>query len=103
VYAYLPSVRLLFALTLLSSWYMTSIGRAHEVEAIAGEPFGVGKMTVQLDSDVTLAPDTPRQLVERQGRVLYPAFDGAGVEGAAESDRLTVCFLFRGNRPRCAF
>lgn len=103
--AYIRRVCLWSVLTLVLSTLAASVGQAHDVQAIAGEPFGVGKMTIQLEPGVELFLDSPRQLVDRQGRVLYPAFEGAGVPNLgrkkpAEDPRwLTVYFLFRGDGP----
>jgi len=101
---YMRRVCLWFVVMLVLSTFAASITQAYDLQAIVGEPFGVGKMTVSLDAGATLAPDSPMRLVDRQGRVLYPAFEGAGVEDPGskdfvEHDWLTVYFLFRGDGP----
>lgn len=93
-----------FVLTLLWPMSAASTVQAQEAEAIAGQPFGVGKITVDLDSGSRLVPDSPIELVDPQGRALYPAFEGAGVlapgrKKRPEPNSLTVYFLFRGDGP----
>ena len=75
-----------------------------QIEAFAGEPFGVAKMTVELAPDEIRSPDSPIQLTERRGRIFYPVFprpDSDTTEGkeAATARRITAYFLFRGTEP----
>ncbi len=76
---------------------------AVEVRALAGEPFGVGKITVDFPEGrrPTWHADQPIQL---QGdRVLYPAvkteYAFAPGESQSQVDRYQCYFLFRGGAP----
>ncbi len=77
-----------------------------EVEAFSGTPFGVGKITLHLTAEQKdFAPgDGEFQITEKDGRVLYPAFDAAPLKGLLRNllDRpptINLYFLFRGNEP----
>lgn len=80
-----------------------------DVEAWAGEPFGVGKMTVnfELARGPKLPPDQMLWLAEKEGRALYPvSLTGGslhlqipGTLPAGTVGRVTVYFLFRGKQP----
>ncbi|MCH8045855.1 MAG: hypothetical protein IID44_19255 [Planctomycetes bacterium] len=81
----------------------TAAPAAEKIEAVAfsGEPFGVGKITVQFDRYEYLAPDQPLRLVDADGRVLYPAFTTTTerVPTQPRSHNLSTVtgyFLFRG-------
>jgi hypothetical protein len=82
--------------------------RAATVEAYAGEPFGVGRVTLSVGGRGPIAPlDDERFTVEsRDGRVLYPVVKVDAVRRILrqilEIDRprsATVYFLFRGDEP----
>ncbi|MFV1967114.1 MAG: hypothetical protein ACC628_16930 [Pirellulaceae bacterium] len=96
-----------FVMVALSAVVGTTTSRAAEVElaAFAGEPFGVGKMTVLLRASEDVFPDTPIGLTDKESRVLYPAFHTGHHPGtsagrtATGSKRLTVYFLFRRPEP----
>lgn len=77
-----------------------------EVEAVAGEPFGVGRVTIPLDpnqqaTDVQLVASVS----DRRGRILYPVYEAAPVRQAIRDltnlpQRSTqIYFLFRGPEP----
>lgn len=78
------------------------------VEAYVGQPFGVGKVTVDVPSGALIAPpgDDRINVVEQNGRVLYPVTPGTPVRRLVrrflkiESPyRVTIHFLFRGDGP----
>jgi hypothetical protein len=81
---------------------------AVKIELFRGEPFGVGRVTVDLPQDETTAPggDDRFAVSDDQGRVLYPVLeqhrlgkllrDFLGIELPS---RATFYFLFRGNEP----
>jgi len=71
-----------------------------EVEAFAGEPLGVGKITV------LAAPGRAQRIStsDRENRVLYPTYDEVISPGEMVADRelprsTTAYFLFRGDQP----
>ncbi len=77
-----------------------------EVETVAGQPFGVGRITVPLgsatmDSDV----QTLAAVSDRRGRVLYPAYEFAPVKQVIREfislpqRATTIYFLFQGPEP----
>jgi len=75
-----------------------------DVQAFAGRPFGVGKMTVRFDSVPPLSPDAPLWLSEEEGRALYPAMERTGIrvptgKNAAGPTSLSAYFLFHGEEP----
>jgi hypothetical protein len=95
---------LLFCLSL------TAAADARDTEAYAARPFGVGRITLPLDAEqAALLDSNAFQIVERDNRVLYPAFVSGrlagilnsllGTEGTLLTPRLTVYFLFRGDDP----
>ena len=67
------------------------------IEAVAGEPLGVGRMTVRVAAEGLAArrPDQPMWLAEQNKRAFYPTFDVAQV--SADELQYTVHFLFRGS------
>lgn len=75
-----------------------------DAEAIHGEPFGIGRISVRLPDGATagLSGVDALELTEANGRVLYPARN-AGLLGrmAGDSDpgRLTILFVFHGDDP----
>jgi hypothetical protein len=87
------------------------LAQAAEMIAVAGRPFGVGRIVVQLDSSgAELITETNGYfLQEANGRVFYPAFghrrvlgvlrDLLGVDPGPGPSRLTVHFLFVGDDP----
>jgi hypothetical protein len=77
-----------------------------EVVAVAGSPFGVGKLTVMLPRGTTASttPANEYTLAEKNGRVLYQTFGETPVRALLREilDRpqpLTVYFLFKGDEP----
>ena len=83
----------------------TSTSAAVDAEAMLGQPFGVGRITVHIPPDAADG-DVPADpiLVERNGRALYPAFGGSrllNLLGQVLGERtdestVTVWFLFTG-------
>lgn len=76
-----------------------------DAEAVPGEPFGVGRISLRLPDGATagLSGVDALEVTEASGRILYPArnagvFDRLG-DPTDEPGRLTVLFLFRGNEP----
>ena len=90
------------------AWVMWSQGAQAawgQIEALAGQPFGVAEVTVAytpLDSALTY-DSSSFSVTSPDHRVAYPAFDGFRrrlrlVNGPA-TGQLTVMFLFRGSEP----
>jgi hypothetical protein len=78
------------------------------VEAYAGRPFGVGRVTVDLDRAGPLAPlgDDRFAITEADERVLYPVIQAAPVRrllrdilDISAPRSATMYFLFRGDEP----
>ena len=77
-----------------------------EAEAVAGEPFGAGRLIIQASPDMlpqVLGVDG-LVLTERNGRVLYPTIEEAPLGGLfgdllGRPQRITVRFLFTGDDP----
>ena len=99
-----------FSLTLLVCLSATLSARARDAEAYAARPFGVGRISLPLESsEATLLDSNAFQIVERDNRVLYPAFVSGRLAGILNSllgtdadliaPRLNVFFLFRGAEP----
>jgi len=61
-----------------------------EIEAISGEPFGVGRMSVRLSDDLLPEPLGPEglSLSEKSGRVVYPAIKTPSPVGRIVKDLL---------------
>src|SRR6478736_3389545 len=98
------------SLAVLTVGLLSSVAHARvEGDAIAGKPFGVARFTFT-SADAGGAVDESQVLIyEREGRVHYPAVNGAGLgralgqlldggnnRGAAS---VTVTFLFQGDAP----
>ncbi len=82
----------------------TSQAAEIETQAIAGEPFGVGRISIPLSPARYVFPDAPLQLAGREARVFYSAFDDAGIydvgkRGAKPPEAIAAYFLFRGDQP----
>jgi hypothetical protein len=78
------------------------------VEAYRGEPFGIGRVTVDLEPGDSTAPasDDRCAIVEEKGRVLYPVVENKssrrilrGLLGIDAPMRVTFLFMFRGDEP----
>ncbi len=89
---------------------LAGAARGQQVEAIAGTPFGVGRITLTLSGSEAAAVSATDALVleDQEGRALYPAFAArqsgrllAELTGAGQlsSRVVTAWFLFRGERP----
>ena len=96
---------------LLAHFQMAHAQDQMQIEAYAGSPFGVCRMTVPLERDETTTLGTNAYVLEeRNDRALYPAFTtgrlmnlvrgilGRG-DGLRGPRRLTVLFLFTGEEP----
>jgi hypothetical protein len=77
-----------------------------EVEAIAGEPYGVGRWTVQLPQGVNpaLLGNSMFTLAEKNGRAMFQAFQAEPMRTVAREflgrpQTATVYFLFTGEGP----
>lgn len=92
-------------------WVLWLSSTAAQGEALLGQPFGVGSVTVAVPpGDATsLQAAAGFSIEERDGRTLYPVFaSGAvrrflgeilGVEPAPSSEVVTALFLFTGDEP----
>ena len=92
------------ALVLISA----SAHAAIRAEAVSGDRFGVGRVTIDLPSGAPSVPwnDDRFALVESQGRVLYPVIENKAVRrllrnflGLDQPLRVTFYFLFQGDEP----
>lgn len=103
---------LIGSLAFLISWASTSsVSSAPIIQAAMGEPFGVARVTLQLDPRAANGPITTNgyTIDEAHGRIFYPAFGHTRVLGAlrqligmqspAARSRVTVFFLFKGDAP----
>lgn len=78
-----------------------------EVQAVAGMPLGVGRITVRFaaGAEPRLARGQSVWISDQEGRVLYPAFDKLtmrrqlGFESTTPLQSVGAYFLFRGDRP----
>jgi hypothetical protein len=76
-----------------------------EVEAVAGSPFGVGRLSVRLpDARPGFFGEREFSLKEAEGRVLYAAFQSQPVRAILREvlnrpQDVTVTFLFTGDEP----
>jgi len=87
---------------------LTSSANAIDAEAVIGEPWGVGRITVQA-GDVGAIDERSVLISDRDGRVLYPVvtpgmigrlFDRVlGNPVDRPSEAVTVLFLFHGDSP----
>ncbi len=94
-----------FAILLLSSQFCRGAVR---VEAYRGEPFGIGRLTVDLPPGASSAPasDDRCTVVEENKRVLYPVIEDKSSRrilrsllGIETPWRVTYLFMFRGDEP----
>jgi hypothetical protein len=81
---------------------------AVRAEAYRGEPFGVGRVTVDLPQNAATAPggDDRYAITDDEGRVVYPVLEQRRVGrllrdllGIELPSRATFYFLFRGDQP----
>src|SRR5436190_1572339 len=80
---------------------------AIEVQAVSGEPLGVGRMTVRFaaGAEPRLARGQSAWISDKEGRVLYPSFDKMtmhrqlGTDSATPLKSVGAYFLFRGDQP----
>ncbi|WP_428304092.1 hypothetical protein [Lacipirellula sp.] len=99
----------ILGLSLMAAWIGGVVAMpAHtaEVEAYAGEPFGVGRVTVAADRPVSPLDDERFTVASPDGRVLYPVIQDAPVRRLlrrlleVDSPRqVTMYFLFHGDQP----
>lgn len=92
----------------ISGALLSANARAAEVEAYAGEPFGVGRVTLAVSAAGPAAPleDERFTVTSPDGRVLYPVIKEEPARRLLrrlldiESPRnVTIYFLFRGDQP----
>ncbi len=100
----------LIPLVVLACSWLTSVSHARvDAEAIAGKPFGVARVTFTAADTGGQIDESQVLTYEREGRIHYPAVNGAGIgralgqildgggnQGAAS---VTVTFLFQGDAP----
>ncbi len=81
---------------------------AIRAEALSGDGFGVGRITIDLPSGGSSVPwgDDRFAIAESQGRVLYPVIENKAVRrllrnflGIDQPLKMTFYFLFRGDEP----
>ena len=81
---------------------------AIRVEAYRGEPFGIGKITIDLQSGNSATPwsDDRFALTDAQDRIVYPVTENAPVRrilrsflGIETPWRVSFCFMFHGDEP----
>lgn len=91
------------------AWASTGVCRAAvHVEAYRGEPFGIGRVTVDVPPGASAAPaiDDRFALTEANGRTLYPVMENKSSRqilrnllGIETPLRVTYLFMFRGDEP----
>ena len=90
------------------AWMMVAVGQAAmRVEAYRGQPFGVGRVTVDLPQDDSASADDRFGISDAAGRVLYPVLEHRGQLGRIVRrfinielpNRATFYFMFRGDGP----
>ncbi|HEX3600470.1 MAG TPA: hypothetical protein VHU84_10035 [Lacipirellulaceae bacterium] len=86
----------------------TTASAADHVEAYRGEPFGIGRVTIDLAPGASSAPTVDDRIVldEAHGRVLYPVMKNGSARrllrdflGIETPGRATFLFMFRGDEP----
>jgi hypothetical protein len=97
------------AAVLTTAWLAMSVSAQVVIQgdALAGEPFGVGRLTIEMagPSQPDVLGLAGLGLAEKDGRVLYPVLDQRPFRAmlrdllGASSGRATVYFLFRGKPP----
>src|SRR4029077_20531313 len=102
-------IRITGLVTVLVVGMATAICQAAvRVEAYRGEPFGVGRVTVDLPQDAATAPggDDRYAITDDEGRVVYPVLEQRRIGrllrdflGIELPSRATFYFLFRGDQP----
>ncbi|RIK74484.1 MAG: hypothetical protein DCC68_22970 [Planctomycetota bacterium] len=92
------------SLLLVALFASRAVGQI-DAEAVPGEPFGVGRISVRLPDGATagLSGVDALEVTEANGRILYPARN-AGLLGRAadafdDPGRLSLMFIFRGTEP----
>ncbi|MEX2169233.1 MAG: hypothetical protein WD851_07975 [Pirellulales bacterium] len=95
-------------LTLACVFAANAARAAVRVEAFAGDPWGVAKVTVDVRPGASSSPagDDRFAITERSGRVFYPVLETAPVRaflrqivGIESPRQVTFYFLFRGDEP----
>src|SRR5262245_23845376 len=88
--------------------FATSCQAAIRAEAFRGEPYGIGRVTVDLAPGASSLPwgDDRFALVEADGRTMYPVLENAAVRrlvrqflGIETPWQVTFYFMFRGDQP----
>lgn len=95
-------------LTIACVFAATSARATVRVEAFAGDPWGVAKVTVDVQPGASTSPagDDRFAITERNGRVFYPVLEAAPMRaflrqivGIETPRQVTFFCLFRGNEP----
>jgi hypothetical protein len=98
----------LAAIALIGAALISDIASAAEVEAYAGQPFGVGRVTLAVASAGPAAPleDERFTVASPDGRVLYPVIKEEPARRLLRRlldidapRNVTIYFLFRGDQP----
>lgn len=88
-----------------------AIASGGEIEAVAGEPYGVGRVTLSVGGNTDRNdPLEWLRIAEREDRLFYPAYDVGNLRKVLRDvfntpARISVYFLFQGRAPldiRCA-
>ncbi len=101
---------LIETVTLTAALFVAAAGSnaAIRVEAFRGEPFGIGKITIDLQSGSSATPwsDDRFALTDAQDRIVYPVTENALVRrilrsflGIETPWRVSFCFMFHGDEP----
>ena len=103
---------LISSVTFLISWVTVSSVQSNPIiQAAVGEPFGVARVTLQLDSREASGPISTNgyTIAESNGRIFYPAFGHTrvlsalrqliGMQSPAPRSTVSVFFLFKGDSP----
>ncbi|MEX0642751.1 MAG: hypothetical protein WD468_08630 [Pirellulales bacterium] len=100
--------RKLVAASAVLMLFATTCRAAIRAEAFHGEPYGIGRVTVDLSPGASSVPwgDDRFALVEADGRAMYPVLENAPVRrlvrqflGIETPWQVTYYFMFRGDEP----
>jgi hypothetical protein len=104
-----PQGRLMALVAIATLAVSSSLAHAQplelEAEAIAGEPFGVARLSMELPPGMAARENfVGLPLAEKDERIFYPAFDERPVRGLLRNllnrpEKVTAYFLFRGQEP----
>jgi hypothetical protein len=89
-------------------WFGRCCGAGVRVEAYRGDPFGIGRVTIDLAQGSSQSPasDDRCTVADEQGRVMYPVVENKSSRkflrsllGIGAPLRVTYFFMFRGDEP----